>query len=357
MKKLNLAIIGQGRSGKNIHGVYYLSDFNKYYTVKYVVDADERRRQISEKRYVGCETFADYRELYTRNDIDLVVNATYSDMHFSITKDLLEHNLNVLVEKPFARNRFECQTLIRTAKEHGVVLAVFQNTFFAPFYLDALEKAKAGLFGKIEQVSVRYNNFARRWDWQTMQRKLGGSAYNTGPHPIGIALGFLDFSPETEVVYAKAAHSRLSSGDADDYVKILLSAPDKPLVDVEISAMDAYSDYCIKIQGDRGSFRCTATDYKYRYMTEGENPERPLVEHFLYNENFEPIFCGEKLIVHEESGRYTGDAFDVAPAKLYENLYYAITRGDALLLPPECAEAIVGVIETVHAHNPLPLRY
>lgn len=29
-KKLNLAIIGQGRSGKDIHGAYYISERNKY---------------------------------------------------------------------------------------------------------------------------------------------------------------------------------------------------------------------------------------------------------------------------------------------------------------------------------------
>ena len=60
MKKLNVAIIGQGRSGKDIHGKYYLSADNRYYTVKYVVEADERRRRISEKRYPDCRTFADY---------------------------------------------------------------------------------------------------------------------------------------------------------------------------------------------------------------------------------------------------------------------------------------------------------
>ena len=44
MKKLNLAIIGQGRSGRDIHGVYYLSPNNLYYDVKYVVEADADRR-------------------------------------------------------------------------------------------------------------------------------------------------------------------------------------------------------------------------------------------------------------------------------------------------------------------------
>ena len=38
MKKLNVAIIGQGRSGKDIHGKYFRSEDNTHYTVKYVVE-------------------------------------------------------------------------------------------------------------------------------------------------------------------------------------------------------------------------------------------------------------------------------------------------------------------------------
>ena len=100
MKKLNLAIIGQGRSGKNIHGAYYVSEANTYYNVKYVVDADAQRREVSLERYPGCQVFADYQQLFACDDIDLVVNASYSEMHYPITKDLLSHGFNVLVEKP-----------------------------------------------------------------------------------------------------------------------------------------------------------------------------------------------------------------------------------------------------------------
>ena len=49
MKKLNVAIIGQGRSGKDIHGKYFRSDDNTHYTVKYVVDADEFRRDVARR--------------------------------------------------------------------------------------------------------------------------------------------------------------------------------------------------------------------------------------------------------------------------------------------------------------------
>ena len=88
MKKLNVAIIGQGRSGKNIHGVYFRSADNLYYDVKYVVDAEEYRRGVAEELHPGCKTFSDYRELFNFDNIDLVVNATYSEMHYPITRDL-----------------------------------------------------------------------------------------------------------------------------------------------------------------------------------------------------------------------------------------------------------------------------
>ena len=356
MKRLNLAIIGQGRSGKDIHGKYYRSDDNKYYNVKYVVDADSFRRQVAEQIYGGCQTFADYRELFALDDIDLVVNATYSEMHYSITKDLLLHGMNVLVEKPFARSKYECDELIKIAKEQGVTLAVFQQTFFAPFYQFAYDTISSGKIGEIKQINIRYNGFARRWDWQTLQKKCAGSAYNTGPHPIGMALGFLDFDNDMRVVYSKL-DSVLTSGDSDDYAKILLTAPSKPLVDIEITSIDAYSDYNVKILGSKGTLKSTPTAYEMTYIIDGENPERPVIDVFMKDEEGNPIYCTENLVKHTESGSFNGTAFDVGTAKLYEQLYYKISEGKPMTVTPEMAASIVSVIESAHASNPLPLKF
>ena len=59
MKKLNLAIIGQGRSGKDIHGLYLRGEKNVYFNVRYVVDRDEYRRGVAEEIYPGCVTLSD----------------------------------------------------------------------------------------------------------------------------------------------------------------------------------------------------------------------------------------------------------------------------------------------------------
>ena len=357
MKKLNLAIIGQGRSGKDIHGKFYISDKNIWYNVKYVVDADEFRRGVSLERYPGCEVFADYKELFNKKDIDLVVNATFSNMHFEITRDLLEHGFNVLCEKPFVRNRYECDVLTNLAKEKGVVLAAFQQTFYAPFYQDVLRIIKEKVIGDPVQVDIRYNAFARRWDWQTLQKKMAGNTYNTGPHPLGMALGVLDFDKDWKVEFSRLRHTEMSSGDSDDYCKVILTAPDKPVVDVEINNTDAYSGYNVKIQGTRGTFKCNTTKYEYKYIVEGENPERPVIETFLKDDNGNPRYCSEKLIAHEEAGEYNGTAFNVGTEKIYEDLYYKITEGREMYVNLSMVRDVVSLIEQIYARSPLPVKF
>lgn len=356
MKKLRLAVIGQGRSGRDIHGAFFKKEENIYFDVAVVVERDPERRERALAEYPGCEAIEDYRELFGRGDIDLVVNASFSDEHYPVTKELLSHGFNVAVEKPFARNYYECTDLMKTAADNGVTLAVFHQTLLSPMYLESKALAESGKLGDIKQVSVRYNGFSRRWDWQTLQGRMGGNVYNTGPHPIGIALGFLDYSDEWRVEYSKLDLA-LTSGDAEDYAKIILSAPNKPTVDVEISSVDAFCDYNIKIQGSRGTYKATTGSWKIKYIVDGENEPKPLIREPLKNDEGLPMYCSESLIAHEESGQFNGNAFNVAVEAFYKMMYERLTEGKPLALKTEDAAKVVAVMETVHAQNPLKREY
>ncbi len=356
MKKLNVAIIGQGRSGRDIHGHYFLSEANKYYNVKYIVDADEFRRNKAEGEYEGCRTFATYQELFDIKDIDLVVNASFSEMHFPITLDLIEHGFNVVVEKPFGRIKYESDLLIKRAKEKGVYLGVFQQSFLAPYYVFAKELADSGKLGRLTQVTVKFNGFSRRWDWQTLLKKCAGGLYNTGPHPVGIGLGFIDFDPNAKLVYSRLDRA-LTSGDGDDYAKLIIEAPGKPVVDIEICSNDAYSDFNIKLQGTKGCAKTSIKSYQMTYIVDGENPERPVIEEFLISEGGNPMYCREELVKHTESGNFDGSAFDVGSSSFYEDMYYYITENKPMRVTPEMAAKVIQIIEQAHAENPLPLVY
>lgn len=357
MKRLNLAIIGQGRSGRNIHGAFLKSERNEFFTVKYVVEADDARRARAAEEYPGCRTFADYRELFALEDVDIVVNATYSNLHYPITKDLIEHGFNVLCEKPFCRTRAEANDMIAAAKEKGVLLAVFQQTFFAPFFVMAYKLIKSGKLGRITQIDIRYNGFGRRWDWQTLQRRCAGGSFNTGPHPIGMALGFLDFDPEAKLVYSYL-DTVLTSGDGDDCAKLLLTAPGRPLVDVEIHANDPYTPYNLKIMGTKGCFLSDASsEWKMTYIVDGENPDQPVIDGFMQDEEGLPIYCKETLVKHTEEGKHNGSAFNVGTASLYKNLYGALNGTEELIITPEMARDIIGIAEDAYAATPLPIKY
>ena len=56
MKTLNVAIIGQGRSGRDIHGAFFKSEANTCFKVVAVVDEIEYRRERAKEEY-GCDVY------------------------------------------------------------------------------------------------------------------------------------------------------------------------------------------------------------------------------------------------------------------------------------------------------------
>lgn len=355
MKKLRVAIIGQGRSGRDIHGAFFRSEENEKYEVVAVVDALADRRERAKAEY-GCDVYDDYRKLYDRKDIDLVINSTFSHMHYHVSMDLLTHGFNVVVEKPFSAHKEECAAMIRAAREHNVMLCVFQQSHFAPYYRRIREILDSGVLGRPVQISISFNGFARRWDWQCSQRFYGGSLRNTGPHPMEQALDLLDMDELPQVI------SRLDSvnsfGDAEDYVKILLLAPNKPVIDVEISSCDAYNEgYLYKIQCSRGTLRAKMNEITYQYFVPEEAPEQHLILEPLCKPDGTPAYCGEKLEWHREVEEVVGTSFNAAVKAYYDNIYEHLTEGKELIIKPEKIMQQIELMEEVHRQNPMPIRF
>ena len=357
MKKLRVAIIGQGRSGRDIHGKFFKSESNDFCEVVAIVESDEARRQKAASEF-GCDTVADYKELFGRKDIDVVVNASFSQMHYAISKDLLKHGFNVLSEKPFGRSYYECMDLILTAKKHGVIITAFHQSLYNPAFLNVKNIIESGKLGRILQINLKYSGFARRWDWQTLQANCAGGIYNTGPHPIGQALDLLGWDENAKVAYS-SLDTVLTSGDGDDYGKIIISTPDKPTVDIEVISADAYaSDYVFKVYGSKGTLSSTNGAYKMKYIKDfSAFPERPLIREPLSNDEGNPAYCAEKLEIVEESDKIVGSSFDVAVRDFYKMLADSILDGKPLDITPEHAAMVIGIIETCHAENPLPVKF
>ena len=354
MKRLNVAIIGQGRSGYQIHGKYFLTEKGKsLFNVVAVVDYAEDRRNRAAKEF-GCDTYADYRELFGRTDIDFVVASTFSNERFPVVMDLLNHKFNVIAEKPFSKYAMECEKMIKAAKDNGVMLSVFQQSRLAPYYKRVREIIDSGVLGKIQHISINFSIYQRRWDWQCSQRMYGGELLNTGPHPMDQALDLLDTDDMPNVF---SVLKRINNaGDAEDFVKVILTYPGRPLIEIEINHCDAYNDHVYRVCGDRGSLRTTITDAKWKYFDEKPMPKLDL-NPLRGEDGLEPAYCSEKLEWHEFEEKFDGSAFDAGTMNYYQNIYNHMVNGEELVIKPEKVLQQIRVAELVHAQNPMETIY
>lgn len=351
MKQVRIAILGQGRSGRDIHGLHLKTDTERFKVVAVVEPFDIRRDRAANE--YGCDVYSDYRELFNRNDIDLVVNATPSHLHYSITKDLLEHKLNVLCEKPFVPTVAEVDDLVTTAKANDCKLMVFQQSRFAGYFEKVKDVIASGKLGRIVQVNIQFNGFARRWDWQCCIEYNGGNLANTGPHPLDQALNIMDMYDGIPEVFCKM-DSCNSYGDAEDYVKLILTAPGKPLIDLEISSCDTYPAFTYKVQGTKGTLKGNMSKIEWKYFNPEEAPFQKLIKETLTSgPEMLPAYCGEKLNWYEEV--WNGDPnspFVFAVRKYYNMVYDHITENKPLIITLGQVRQQIAVINESHRQNP-----
>ena len=354
MDKMRIAIIGQGRSGRDIHGAFLHTPAAKeLFEVAAIVDEMEDRRARAKEEW-KVPVFAKYQDLFTmENPVELVVNSTYSDQHAEITKDLLAHGFHVLTEKPACRNVAEFDAMVEASQKAGKFLGIFQQSRFAPYYVQVKKVLDSGVLGRIIDVDIRFNSFQRRWDWQTLLSCNGGSLRNTGPHPLDQALNILDAYDDMPSVFCKM--DRVNTfGDAEDYVKLILTMPNKPLIDLTISCCDAYPTYTYKIHASNGGLKGTMKHIDWKYFDPSTAPHQELKRKAISHEDGTPAYCSEKLTFVEES--WDGDAngaFDVAVEAYYRQMYKQIREGIPMDVTLKQVRQQVMVYEEAHRQNPL----
>ncbi len=353
MKKLKVGIIGQGRSGYDIH-VAGLSRPNSrdLFEIAAVCDLIPERCKEACEANPGCKAYTDYREMLKDKSLDLIVNATTNEQHPGITVEILDAGFNCLCEKPAARTVADFDTMLAAEKRSGKTLAFFQEAHFSPAFRKVMEVINSGKLGRIVMAKVYFCGWSRRWDWQTMQCKEAGNLSNTGPHPLDQALEIYgDADPETVSCFMDRANS---FGDAEDHVKILLAGKGHPAIDVEISACSAYNPFVYQVFAERGGVTATHSEVKWRYYDPQEAPKQKLIAEPLAGRKY----CGEELKFYEETWQsacvYTNDYM---AEKLYMNLYDVLVNGGKLVVSNEVVRRQIKIIEECHRQNPFPKKY
>jgi predicted dehydrogenase len=348
-KVIRVGIIGQGRSGYDIHAAHLRGD--RRYEIAAVVDPLKDRREQAREEF-GADVYATHKGLLPRDDLDLVVNASPSHRHVPITLDLLKAGHNVLCEKPLARRVADVDKMRRAAKRSGKLLAVFQQARFAPYFEQLRKVIDSGVLGRIVMIRIVWSDFGRRWDWQTLQERDGGSLLNTGPHAVDHALQL--FGPGKPQVVSYLDRT-VTFGNAEDHAKVILSGKGKPTIDLEVSSCTAYSPYNYCVYGTQGGLMATMKDVQWRYFSPKRAPKQELTREPLAGR----VFCREKLPWNEKSWtipKAKANVFPYMARQFYSHLYKTLTEGAPLVVTVDDIRRQVAIIEECHRQNPIPRR-
>ena len=276
---MKVAVIGCGTIANTAHIPAYMA--NEKAEIKYFCDIIPERAEAAVEKY-GCGiAITDYKIALADPEIEAISVCTPNKVHPLISIDAMRAGKNVLCEKPFVPTVEEYDILVSLAESKGLKLLVFQQSRFANYFLKVKEVIASGELGRIVHIGIQFNGFARRWDWQCCLDLNGGNLANTGPHPLDQALNLLDYYDGMPQVFCHMDRCN-TFGDAEDYCKLILKAPNRPIIDLDISSCDAYPAYTYKVEGTRGTLKGNMAHIDWKYFIpedfigrNGSNPYQP----------------------------------------------------------------------------------
>ena len=126
MKKIRVGVVGVGYLGK-----FHAEKYSQMSTVDLVGVVDTNPSKAQEiANQVDASAFTRYDQLF--GNVDAVSIAVPTPMHYAIGHDFLNHDVDVLIEKPMTTSIAEADELIETAEARGLILQVGHLERFNP---------------------------------------------------------------------------------------------------------------------------------------------------------------------------------------------------------------------------------
>ncbi len=179
-----LAVIGCGVIGQRLGTAFNQHD---QVELRYAVDLDrERLDQYCEQ--FECQGFTDYKEVLTRDDVDIIYIGIPPKYHFQITMDALDSGKHVICEKPIAVSADLGEQMAARARETGKVTAINFVFRYSPTFAHLKRIITEGKLGEITniEIKIRMPRWPRAWQdvaW-LKDHDQGGPLREIGSHFI-----------------------------------------------------------------------------------------------------------------------------------------------------------------------------
>lgn len=202
---MKYALIGCGRISTN----HIKAAVNNRLEIVAVCDVVEAQMEELLKKH-GLEQensirrYTDYRRMLEETQPELVSIATESGVHAEIAIYCIQHNINVIIEKPMAMSMKDANEIVRLAEEKKVKVGACHQNRFNIAVQEMRHALEEGRFGKLSHgsIHVRWNrneNYYEQASWRGTWAQDGGALMNQCIHGIDLLRWMM--GDEVESVY------------------------------------------------------------------------------------------------------------------------------------------------------------
>ncbi|TDT63265.1 oxidoreductase [Fonticella tunisiensis] len=332
--KLKTGFIGFGKSTNRYHLPYVLKREN--IEVKKIYNRTRKEELENKYKDYDIEFTNDLNSLLEDKEIKLVTICTPHSTHFEFAKLCLEHNKNVLIEKPFATTLEEAKELLNLAKDKGLIIMPYQNRRFDGDFLALKEVINKKYVGDIVEIESHFDYY--RPESPTYNGKYyDGSFFGLGVHTVDQIVSI--FGRPKKVYYDIRAIR--NKNNPDDYYHVELFYDSfKVILKTSHLVKSPYPKFIL--HGTKGSFIKYGIDKQEECLKAGIMP---------WDEGFglDPEELYGKVTYVDENGQDKEITIKTPLGdygRVYDNLYDAIINGKDKLVKDEEILTVIEILES-----------
>src|SRR5712692_10555808 len=157
-------------------------------------DVDRERGKETARQFGVQVAYESLQDLLEAERPDVVDICTPPKTHAALALIALKGGAHVLIEKPMAVSKEECDTIIAAAREANRKVCVAHSDLFYPAFMKAREWAEQGKIGEFKGMRIFLStptDYITSNPAHWAHRLPGGVIGETGPHVVYLTLAFI----------------------------------------------------------------------------------------------------------------------------------------------------------------------
>ncbi|MDY5540331.1 MAG: Gfo/Idh/MocA family oxidoreductase [Lachnospiraceae bacterium] len=261
MDKIRTAVIGCGKVA-DAHAHAYQKIPNSEFAA--VCDINpERARKFAEK--YGVKAYTNVSEMIAKEGILVTSVCTPHPFHAQNCVEAADAGCNVIVEKPFAVNKKDCEKMIEAGKRNHVWIGtLFQRRFYEPCQRirKAIDDGKLGkiILGDVTMLGWRSREYYESDPWRGTWKGEGGGVLPTQAcHQLDLLLWFMGSQiDEVYGVYRNYNHPFI---EVEDTAVAIIKFKNGAVATITASNSQDPAQYGkVRVHGDNGASVGVQTD-------------------------------------------------------------------------------------------------